>query len=163
MTNGLLLARWRDRWSRNLVRFLRSRVHVSVDVEDLAQETYLRLLRAPDLSSVQNPEAYLIRVASNVIADWRHNQAPVETLDPADIENLADPCTPELTVSAEISQRNLATALAELPALTRAVLLLRLRDRVAYKDIARKIGITDRQVKRHLARGYDRLRQTLEL
>lgn len=163
MTNVYLLARWRDRWSRNLVRFLRSRVRTSVDVEDLAQETYLRLLRAPDLSAVNNPEAYLIRVASNVVADWRQNQAPTEFLDPVDIEELADPCTPELTVSAQISQRNLNLALADLPALTRAVLLLRLRDGVAYKEIALTIGITDRQVKRHLARGYDRLRTALEI
>ena len=163
MTNSFLLARWRDRWSRNLVRFLRSRVRTDVDVEDLAQETYLRLLRSPDLSAVHNPEAYLIRVASNVIAEWRQNQAPTETVDPADVEKLVDPCTPELNFSAQITQRNLSVALGKLPALTRAILLMRLRDGVAYKEIARAIGITDRQVKRHLARGYDRLRQALAL
>lgn len=163
MSNSFILARWRDRWSHNLVRFLRSRVRASVDVDDLAQETYLRLLRAPDLSIVHNPEAYLIRVASHVVAEWRQKNASVETLDPADYDQLSDHCTPELEIGARLSRRRLGEALGQLPPLTRAVLLMRLRDDTAYKDIAHVIGITDRQVKRHLARGYDCLRKALEL
>jgi RNA polymerase sigma factor (sigma-70 family) len=165
MSNSYILAQWRDRWSQNLVRFLRSRVRASVDVDDLAQETYLRLLRAPDLRTVRNPEAYLIRVASHIVAEWRQKNALTATLDPANHDQLqlSDHCTPELETAALMSRRCLSEALAQLPPLTRAVLLMRLRDGEAYKDIARVIGITARQVKRHLARGYDCLRKALEL
>ena len=163
MSNAHILAKWRDRWSRNLNRYLRSRVRAPVDVEDLAQETYLRLLRAPDLGTVLNPEAYLIRVASHVVAEWRQNHAPQESIESAEHEALADLCTPESEISARLSQRRLNDVLERLPALTRAVVLMRLRDGTAYKEIAATIGITDRQVKRHLARGYDRLRIALDL
>lgn len=55
------------RWNRSLFQFLRRRVRSSVDVHDLAQETYLRLLRARDLNNeVRNPLAYLLQVASRV-------------------------------------------------------------------------------------------------
>ena len=46
MPNGTLLLGWRKRWNRSLLQFIGRRVRTSVDVEDLAQETYLRLLRA---------------------------------------------------------------------------------------------------------------------
>ena len=52
MANSVLLMAWRKRWNRNLLRFLGSRAR-QPDIEDLAQETYLRLLRAPDLRDVR--------------------------------------------------------------------------------------------------------------
>ena len=86
------------------------------------------------------------------------------TLDPANHDQSSDHCTPELETAALMSRRCLSEALAQLPPLTRAVLLMRLRDGEAYKDIARVIGITDRQVRSAiLARGYDCLRKALEL
>jgi len=51
MPNGTLLVGWRKRWNRSLLQFIGRRVRTSVDVEDLAQETYLRLLRARDLET----------------------------------------------------------------------------------------------------------------
>ena len=41
-------------------------------------------------------------------------------------------------------------------------LTLRLRDERSCKDIAQELDITLRQVRRYLARGYERLRATLE-
>ncbi|HEV7714318.1 MAG TPA: sigma factor, partial [Steroidobacteraceae bacterium] len=74
MSNGSLLVGWRRRWNRSLFQFLGRRVRAAVDIEDLAQETYLRLLRARDLSEVRNPQAYLLRVASHVVLEWRDHQ-----------------------------------------------------------------------------------------
>ena len=67
MPNGSMLAGWQQRWNRSLLQFLGRRVRSAVDIEDLAQETYLRLLRARDLGEVRNPQAYLLRVASHVL------------------------------------------------------------------------------------------------
>jgi RNA polymerase sigma factor (sigma-70 family) len=162
MSNPSLLATWRQRWNRNLLRFLGRRVREAVDVEDLAQETYLRLLRSPDLREVRNPEAYLIRVASHVVAEWRQSQPPPGVSTPLDDDLFVDERTPDFEVERRILQQRLDEALKTLSPMMRAVLLLRLRDGRAYKDIAQALGITDRQVKRHLARGYDRLRRSLD-
>ena len=161
MSNDVLIASWRRRWNRNLLRFLGRRVRVAVDVEDLAQETYLRLLRSRDLREVRNPEAYLIRVASHIVAEWRESHSS-ETLQAAVDENaLVDERTPELELDQRIFQERFDRVLATFPAMTRAVLLLRLRDERPCREIARMLDITDRQVKRHLAHGYDRLRRDL--
>ena len=73
MHNQSRLLEWRQRWNRSLFQFLRRRVRSSVDVQDLAQETYLRLLRA-DLNAVRNPLAYLLQVASHVAMEWCDRQ-----------------------------------------------------------------------------------------
>jgi DNA-directed RNA polymerase specialized sigma24 family protein len=56
MSNRTLLIGWRKRWNRSLLRFIGRRVRAAVDIEDLAQETYLRLLRTRDLQGVSNPQ-----------------------------------------------------------------------------------------------------------
>ena len=162
MHNRSILSGWRQRWNRNLLRFLGSRVRSRVDIEDLAQETYLRLLRAPDLREVRNPEAYLIRVAGHVLAEWRHNEPATAALDAPMLDALIDARTPEFHLEAEASQARLEQALAACSPAIRAALLLRLRDGCAYKDIAQTLGATERQVRRYLARGYEQLRQAVE-
>ena len=58
--------------------------------------------------------------------------------------------------------KRLESALDEVSPPVRAVLLLRLRDERPCQEIAQQLGLTDRQVKRYLARGYDHLRARLE-
>jgi RNA polymerase sigma factor (sigma-70 family) len=161
MSNRTLLLGWRKRWNRNLLRFIGRRVRTSVDIEDLAQETYLRLLRAHDLGNVRNPQAYLLKVASHVMAEWRDRQLPPDMCEAVDENSLADEAIPEFALEAEMWQTLLDKALQEMSPLTRAVLLLRFRDNRKCTEIARELQLTDRQVRRHLTRGYERLRRTM--
>jgi RNA polymerase sigma-70 factor (ECF subfamily) len=161
MANRSLLVDWRKRWNGSLFQFLSRRVRTVVDIEDLAQETYLRLLRARDLKDVRNPQAYLLRIASHVISEWREETASTEGL-PIDDGFLADHCLPELELDAAASQERLNRVLDEMSPLMRAIVLLRLRDERSCKDIAAELNLTPRQVKRHLAKGYDRLRRVVE-
>src|SRR6202020_421118 len=103
MPNGSMLAGWQQRWNRSLLQFLGRRVRAAVDIEDLAQATYLRLLRARDLREVRNPQAYLLRVASHVVAEWRDNQLPMDPISPAHEELLVDDCLPEFELDATLS------------------------------------------------------------
>jgi len=162
MSNQSLLTGWRQRWNKSLFQFLERRVRATVDIEDLAQETYLRLLRARDLGEVRNPQAYLLTVARHVILEWRDEQVPQDSHVPFDEEMIVDGSPPELEIEAQFTQRRLEQVLAEVSPVMRAVLLLRLRDDRPCAEIAEKLGLTDRQVKRYLARGYDRLRASLE-
>ena len=52
--------------------------------------------------------------------------------------------------------------LTGLPAATRAVLLLRFRDDCSRPEIAEKLGLSERQVRRHLIKGYEYLRLFLK-
>ena len=162
MHNRSLLLEWRQRWNRSLFQFLRRRVRSSVDVQDLAQETYLRLLRARDLNEVRNPLAYLLQVASHVALEWCDRQPRSDSMVVLDEDILVDGQLPELELDARLSQQRLDEALASVSPMMRAVLLLRLRDERSYQEIAVELRITERQVRRYLARGYERLRLAIE-
>lgn len=162
MANGAVLVTWRKRWNRNLRQFLGRRVRSSVEIEDLAQEIYLRLLRAPDLQQVRNPQAYLLRVAGNVVAEWRRQTPPTEPFSIGDEDAQADDCVPELVLDAALSEERLHRQLERMSPMMRAIVLLRLRDELSYKQIAQELDLTLRQVRRYLARGYDHLRSVLE-
>ena len=162
MHNRSLLLEWRQRWNRSLFQFLRRRVRSSVDVQDLAQETYLRLLRARDLSEVRNPLAYLLQVASHVALEWCDRQPRSDSMVVLDEDMLVDSQLPELELDARLTQQRLEETLASISPMMRAVVLLRLRDERSYQEIAAELRLTDRQVRRYLARGYERLRLAIE-
>jgi RNA polymerase sigma factor (sigma-70 family) len=161
MANDSLLIGWRQRWNRSLLRFLGRRVRKGVDVEDLAQETYLRLLRARDLADVRNPQAYLLRVASHVVSEWRNREPPQEMFEEVDESSLVDEALQEVALDTEISRQQLEQALQEVSPMTRAVVLLKYREGRQVKEIARDLQLTERQVRRHLTRAFERLRQAL--
>ena len=162
MHDPSVLLAWRQRWNQRLFQFLRRRVRSSVDVQDLAQETYLRLLRANDLSQVRHPLAYLLQVASHVALEWRDRQARSDSMVALDEDMLVDGQLPELELDARLSQQRLEQTLSSVSPMMRAVLLLRLRDERSNQAIAAELRITDRQVRRYLARGYERLRMAME-
>jgi RNA polymerase sigma factor (sigma-70 family) len=161
MSNRSILVGWRTRWNESLLRFLGRRVRTAVDIEDLAQETYLRLLRAPNLPEVRNPEGYLLGIARHVVAEWRDNLPPVNSVALPD-EEAAGQDGWECELDAEISQLRLEEILSSFSAVPRAVLLLRFREEFSYKEIAHQLSLTERQVRRHLTRGYEQLRGILE-
>jgi len=162
MPNRSLILEWRQRWNRSLFQFLRRRVRSTVDVQDLAQETYLRLLRTHDLSEVRNPQAYLLQVARHVAMEWCDRQPRSDSMVVLDEDMLVDDRLPELELDDQLSQRRLEEALATVSPMMRAVLLLKLRDGQSYQDIAATLHITERQIRRYLARGYERLRLAIE-
>ena len=162
MSNRSLLIGWQRQWNRSLFKFLRRRVRTPADVEDVAQETYLRLLRARDLSGVRNPHAYLLRVARHVAVELREQQPRADAMADLEEDMLVDEHPPELEIDAHLSQQRLERTLAEVSPMMRAVLSLRLRDGRSYEDIGKELRLTVRQVERYLVRGYGRLRAAME-
>jgi DNA-directed RNA polymerase specialized sigma24 family protein len=65
------LTDWFRDWRAPLRRFLqRHRKDLAADVDDVAQEVCLRLLRYDRSDLVEHPQAYLYKVAMNVSAEW---------------------------------------------------------------------------------------------
>src|ERR1700750_1783979 len=65
------LSEWSRRWRSPLRKFLAGRGAVRVaDLDDVAQEVFLRLLRYQSAEVVEHPQAYLFKIAANVSAEW---------------------------------------------------------------------------------------------
>jgi RNA polymerase sigma-70 factor (ECF subfamily) len=155
------IAYWAKRWNTGLTRFLERRVTARVDAQDLAQEVYLRLLRAEQLDMVVEPQAYLYRVASNVAAEWHVRARQSKPHSAEELETLVELTTPETLVDDALESARLDEALRALSPMVRAVLYLKLREAMTHDEIARHLSITTRMVRRYLTTGYAELRRRM--
>ena len=146
-------------------------------VEDLAQEVFLRLYRAlPEFRGAAMLSTYLYRIVVNVAQDeWKRRRrerehiAPEPTLFDEDepgawLENQPGTAgehtrTPEQTVSAAETQAAVDAALLALPENERAVLVLYHQEECSYEGIAAALSLPVNTVRTHLHRGRRRLAQ----
>jgi len=141
-----------------LQRWLQRKLGHAADAADLAQDTFMRLLNAPEPIIEKNsdwhlnePRAYLTVVAKRLLANLYRRRA----LEQAYLDSLA--CMPELsTASAEHKLVILETLqqidrmLDGLPAKVRAAFLLAQLEGMAYADIAIQLKVSERSIKRYM-------------
>jgi RNA polymerase sigma factor (sigma-70 family) len=152
------VAEWAEEWHGDLVRFLSRRTRSPADVQDLAQEVYLRLLRVDRHDLIRQPRSYLMRIAANVLYEWRLKFRLQEQL-PADVlEGIASTDNPEQGAAAALRRERLSHELGRLSVPVRIALVLQVRDGLSYDQIAAKLNITPRMVKRYLLTAFARLR-----
>jgi RNA polymerase sigma-70 factor (ECF subfamily) len=148
-------------------------------VEDLAQEVFLRLYRAlPEFRGESLLSTYLYRIVVNVAQDeWKRRRKersrlvsePVLDEDEAGgwMENFAGD---ELTEHARNPEQRMAdaemveaveAAMLGLPEVERAVLVLYHQEECSYEGIAAALGLPINTVRTHLHRGRKRLSEAL--
>lgn len=155
------LTDWVARWNKPLRRYLGLQLPKPVDAEDLAQEIYLRLLRVEDLGAIEEPQAYLYRMARNIAAEWRARASESRPHTSEELDSLIDLATPETWAAGAIEEKVLYEALGALPPLVRGAIYLKLRDGKTHQEIARHLGVSQRMVRKYLTIGYAGLRQSL--
>jgi len=149
-----------------LRRFLVARVRNVVDVPDIVQEVYLRMLRIPNIESIRSPEAYLFTVARHVVQQHalRQTATPpsVELTQMFDIPSTASEVDPVLATDAAQCVEQLQGAMEELSPKVRATFLLHRRDGLSLDDIGTRLGISRPMVKKNLMKALIHFRQRLE-
>jgi RNA polymerase sigma-70 factor (ECF subfamily) len=148
---------------RKPVRHYLSRVSnvPSGDIDDLAQEVFIRLLRYESKRLVTNPAGYLFTVAAHVASEWRQLARIRNPHDDSWLEELVleKAEQPEEILESEDRDRYVQSKLDELPPRQRAVLLMHVRGGLTYKRIAEELGLTYRIVLRDLTRAYSAMRR----
>lgn len=137
-----------------LITWLRRRLAPADTAADLAQDTFVRLLRQPAgrVHELQAPRAYLSTIAHGLLV--RHWQR--RDLEAAYLEALAQqgeafqPSEEEraLTLELLLAIDRLLQGLAERP--RRAFLMARL-DGLGYAEIGQQLGVSERMVKKYMA------------
>src|SRR5687768_4199787 len=92
---------WADEWHGDLVKFLARRTATQADAQDLAQEVYLRLLRVDRLDLVRQPRSYLLRIAANLLHEWRLKARQTRQHRAEDLDSLMSDNDPEGDVLAQ--------------------------------------------------------------
>lgn len=139
---------------RFIARFLFNRQ----DVEDVAQEAFLRAFSAEKNTEIDQPKSYLFRVAKNLaVSQLRLKSRQITSyLDDEDTsDNLASGWTLDDEMMARQKLGIHCEAVASLPPQCRKVYLLRKVHGLRHKAIAERLGIAISTVEKHLNRGVE--------
>lgn len=129
------------------------------DVDDVVQDTYVKLWRSQTTRRVTSPRAFLFTIARNVALDLRRRRAvfaaqPItETTPMAVLED--SPGVVDL-VSRRQELALLAEAIRALPQRCQHVFLLRKIQGISQREIAARLGISENTVETLVAKGARR-------
>jgi RNA polymerase sigma-70 factor (ECF subfamily) len=132
------------------------------DLDDVAQEVFLRLLRYDNVELIEHPQAYLFRMAVNVAGEWSMRSRHRHPHDARWLDDLQSESDPERELTRENTHKQLRQALANLPPRQREVLRLHFGEGLARAEIAERLETSARSVKRDLINAYARLRIVLD-
>ncbi len=133
----------------------------STDAEDIVQEACLRVLKAPDDLSVDNPRAWLLKIVRNAAYSWIAKNRPKAIVlaggaeeAEAHSEASAPPvaASPEAALIAAADCNSVRSAIDALPLIFRETLIMREVNGLSYRDIAGATGAPIGTVMSRLAR-----------
>ncbi len=137
----------------DLIAFLSRRLPSRHDAEDVAQETFYRLARKPDLLDIQDPHAFIYRIAVNLLRDRSRREDPeANHIEPHDDYMLAATPSQERVLAGEQTLRRFELLLAKLPPKCRHVFVLHRFREMTYQEIADYCGISKSAVEKHIMR-----------
>lgn len=139
-----------------LKSWLTRRLQSTFDADDIAQDTFLRVMGNETLSTIRDPRSFLCTIAKRVMVDLFRRNA----LEKAYLEMLV--LMPErLAPSPEERESQLETLqlidamLDGLSGKTREAFLLSQLEGLTYSDIAQKLGVSASSVKKYVARAVE--------
>jgi RNA polymerase sigma factor (sigma-70 family) len=140
----------------SLVRYLLRTWPNRQEVYDLRQDTYVRVYEAAEKSRPQSPKSFLFATARNLMADHirRRRIVAIDAVGDLDALNvLIDTISSEHRASGQEELRRLAEAIDHLPPKCREAVWMRRVDDLPQKEVATRLGISQKTVEKHVMKG----------
>lgn len=159
---GLLVRDLQRAEEGRLRRFFQRRFRCREEAADATQETFLRMLSLGSAASIDNPQAYLFRVARSVAYASAARRAADDLLfdRDADADLACDRPDAERAVDARQRLRAFAETIAALPPRCREAFVLSRFEGLANGEIAVRLGISRNMVEKHVMRALLACRAT---
>lgn len=142
----------------SLKAYLRSSFPEMRNVDDMVQESYLRIWKTRMARPITSTKAFLFQIARHLAIDTLRRNRAVVIESHGDLSELFvidhKPDAAE-TLSYNEKADLLAEALAALPKRCREVVILRRLRCLSQKEVASQLGISERTVESQLARGLN--------
>lgn len=147
-----------------LLRYLQRHWPHRDEIHDLRQELYVRLYEAAGKALPAQPKAFLFASARHLMTDRiRRNKVvsiePMGDFEPSHV--LMDEVTPERWSGGRQTLHRLSDALDRLPARCREVVWLRRVEDLSQKEVALRLGISEKTVEKQIAKGMRLLADAL--
>jgi RNA polymerase sigma factor (sigma-70 family) len=147
-----------------LIRYLMRTWHARDEIHDLRQETYLRVYEAAAKQRPRSAKAFLFTTARHLLVDRMRRQRVV-SFEPGwnldELNVLVDEISPERSAGADEELRALAIAFNRLPPRCRQVVWMRRVEEQSQKEVAKRLGIGEAMVEKHVAKAMRRLADAL--
>ncbi|MCW8866290.1 MAG: RNA polymerase sigma factor [Colwellia sp.] len=146
--------------ARKLMHRVISRIVPPREVEDIVQETYVRICQVEKKESIKQPRSFLLKTAKNLAFDHlkRSETRLVDSVnDLAEFDcfvSADDDVFQQVATDKEFSQY--CQAIRELPIQCRKVFVLKKVYGYSQKEIANKLEISESTVEKHIALGVKR-------
>lgn len=139
----------------SLIRFLRRRLNIAEDANDVAQEAYIRMMKYEGSRDIKSPSAMLYRIAVNVANDHGRAaqvRAASSHVQIDDYELVSDVPSVERDISARQDLDQLLDVIDALPPKCKQVFLLSRARGMTYPQIAAHCGISVKMVEKQISR-----------
>ena len=153
-----------------LKRFLAARLGAEAEAEDLVQELYFRLVRAVIVADVENPVAYLYKMAFNLARDHRRERQRTHARDGQWVDStrvmvgaepIADLPPADTAYEAKQDLARIVAALEDLSPQCRRVFMMHKFEGLSHAEIAARAGISRSTVEKHMGTGIKHLLKRL--
>jgi RNA polymerase sigma factor (sigma-70 family) len=147
-----------------VVGFLRRNWRNDAEIDDLRQEAYMRIYASALKERPALAKPFIFQIIRNLLIDRQkqNNVIPIGSLsDLEDLSVASDDASPEENVVARQEIDRLQQALDGLSGRCREVVILRKVHGMAQRDVALHMGICEKTVEQHLAKGVRILAQSI--
>ena len=139
-----------------LRRFISRFVQRTQDIDDVAQEAFLRAYRAEKSRPIEQPKSFLFRIAHNIaITELTKKSSQIidyiADIDESAVVWLEDSAEDQAMAEQQIGLH--CEAVAKLPAQCRRVFLMRKVHGMSHSEIALELGIAISTVEKHMSKG----------
>lgn len=145
--------------------WLRSRFPSERDIDDIVQESYMRVLRAQENAPIESPKAFLFATARNLALGHIRHRHVARTDSLAEIDEvgvLDDGVDPSDAAVHRQELEILTHAIQSLPTRCRQVITLRKIYGLSQKEVAAELGISEHTVEAQGTIGLRKLAQYFE-
>lgn len=149
----------------DLLRFFTHKLGCRDLAADCTQETYVHLVRMRSTIDVQNPRAFLFRVAANLAVDnLRKIRIRREALsvDPPPDNSPSMAPSAEETLAAKQRLARVEHAIGELSPKCRSALLMNRLEGKTHREIAEKLGVSESMVAKYVIQALKHCRARLD-
>lgn len=152
------------------MRFLTRRLKSREEAEDIAQAAMLRIHNLDPSKSLENPKAFLFRVANNLAVDSIRRKELLKRYIEQEFRQIGSSSeqedsgiSPERIVAAQQQLQIIEDTIAQLPANCRQAFLLHRRHGLSYSDIAQSMSVSVSSVEKYILLALRQCRLSLDV